>query len=257
MRALGTIIEWNSEQPFEDTEFYTGLLDYFDWWFEVDPRLSKHHDSLSPPAFAFGRDLVHLATYSNEILGWLSPDRIRLPPSLVVVSSMTEAFFFSVRSACDAIASVLAYAACEKPGQAPGGSLRGLIEWADKHNNRVRPDILAVLKSDLAWFWKLRRLRDQIAHGFADAGTFCDGRQFDLILMSTKEKRKAVREPLLPLLASQLKGLVNLSDEAADVVNRVIEFPLSRIKSRVVCGVLIPALHKLITVAPDYAKTPD
>lgn len=28
MRALGTIIEWSSEQPFEETEFYSGLLDY-------------------------------------------------------------------------------------------------------------------------------------------------------------------------------------------------------------------------------------
>jgi hypothetical protein len=32
VRALGTIIEWDSEQPLGKTEFYSGLLDYFDWW---------------------------------------------------------------------------------------------------------------------------------------------------------------------------------------------------------------------------------
>jgi hypothetical protein len=68
VRALGTIIEWDSEQPLAKTEFYSGLLDYFDWWFEVDPRPSEHHDFLSPPSFAFGHDLVNLATYANEIL---------------------------------------------------------------------------------------------------------------------------------------------------------------------------------------------
>jgi hypothetical protein len=30
MRALGTIIEWDSERPLGETEFYSGLLDYSD-----------------------------------------------------------------------------------------------------------------------------------------------------------------------------------------------------------------------------------
>lgn len=119
LRALGTIINWNPDDPLEETEFYSGVLDYYDWWNEIDPRLSKYHDHLSPAAFAFGHDIVNMATYASQILNWLSPDKIRDAPSLVVAGGMAEAFLFSVRSACDAVAAVLAYAACEKPGQAP------------------------------------------------------------------------------------------------------------------------------------------
>jgi hypothetical protein len=251
-RALGTIIDWKPEEALGKTEFYSGLLDYFDWWFEIDPRISKHHDHLSPPTFAFGHDLVNMATYANEILSWLPPGRIRQRVSVVVVSGMAEAFLFSVRSAGDAIASVLAYAAA-KPGQAPSNSLRRLFEWANNNEARVHPDVLAVLRGDLDWFWKLRRIRDDVAHGFADIGAYCDGHQFDLTLMSTKTKQKASREPMLPLLAQQFVSLVDLSNRAADAVNRIIGFPSERKKSRVVCGVLIPALHKLVDVAPNHA----
>src|SRR5690348_8137822 len=132
LRALGTVIDWNPEDPLGQTEYYSGLLDYFDWCYEIDPRLAEHHDDLSPPAFAFGHDLVNMAAYANEILRWLAPRRIQRAPSVVVVSAMAEAFLFSVRSACDAIASVLAYSAA-KPGQAPRNSLRALVEWANKN----------------------------------------------------------------------------------------------------------------------------
>jgi hypothetical protein len=52
MRALGKIIDWKPEEPFGNTEIYTGILDYFDeWWLdEIDPRLNEHHEWLSPPA---------------------------------------------------------------------------------------------------------------------------------------------------------------------------------------------------------------
>jgi hypothetical protein len=255
-RALGAIIDWDPADPLSSTEFHNGMLDYFDWWFEIDPLVSKFHDRLSPPAFAFGHDLVNMATYAHEILNWLSRSK-RNPETAVMVSrAMTEAFFFSVRSACDAVASALAYVASDKLGQAPDSSLRRLIEWAGKNEKRVHPEILAILKADFEWFWELRTLRDQIAHGFVDIGTFYDGHQFDMTVMSTREKRKADRYPLLPLLARQLHGLTDLGDRAARTVNGIVGFPSARHRSRVLSGLFIPALHKLIKVAPQYAKPP-
>jgi hypothetical protein len=252
MRALGTVIHWNPDEPLSKNEFHSGLLDYYDWWDEIDPRIAKHHDQLSPPAFAFGHDLVNMATYANEVLSWLPARRMHRSVSVVVVSGMAEAFLFSLRSACDTIASVLSYSACEKPGQAPN-SLSRLVEWANKNEHRVHPDVLAVLKSDLDWFWKMRRIRDDVAHGFADVVTLCTGHQFDLLVMSTKTNQNAFREPMIPLLAHHLVSLVDLSNRAADAVNQIIDFPLERRKSRVVSGVLIPALYKLVRVAPNYA----
>jgi hypothetical protein len=252
-RALGTVINWNPNAPLTDNELYTGVLDYFDWWFEIDPRLAPYHDYLSPPAFAFGRDLVIMATYVNEILRWLHPKKIWDSTCTVIVAGMAQAFLFSMRSACDALASILAYAAT-KPGQAPDDSLRKLIGWAGKNQSRVHPEVLSILSGDLDWFWKLRRIRDRIAHGLVDPGVFTDRHQFDLILMATKEKRPADREPLLPLLAAQLSGLLELSNQTAYAVNKIVGFPSDRIKSRVVCGVFIPALHTLIKIAPDYSR---
>jgi len=250
-RALGTVIDWNPQEPLGQTEYYSGLLDYYDWWGKVDPRLAKHHDYLSPPAFAFGHDLGNMAAYANEILRWLAPRRIRQAPSVVVVSSMAEAYFFSVRSACDAIASALAYVAT-KPGQAPSNSLRALVEWANKNETRVHPEVLAVLRTDLDWFWKLRRIRDDVAHGYLDISALCDGRQFDLLMFPLRKKEKASREPMMPLLAQQLVRLVELSNSAAEVINRIIDLPAGRKKSRVLSGVLVPALHRLVKVAPNY-----
>lgn len=84
VKALGTIIEW-TEGPLSDHEFYCGLLDYYDYWNSIDPRLQSHHDLLSPAAFALGHDLVNMAAYTSEILRWLSPARIKLAPSVVMV----------------------------------------------------------------------------------------------------------------------------------------------------------------------------
>src|ERR1700730_15348372 len=49
------------------------------------------------------------------------------------------------------------------------------------------------------------------------------------------------------------QGLKVLSDQAACAVNGIIGFPSDRKKSRVVCGVLIPALHKLVEVLTPYS----
>ena len=115
MIALGTIVEASRTRK-EETEFYSGLLDYYDHWSEIDPRLAEHHSHLSRAADVFGHDLVNMATYTHEILGWLAPERIDSDQSVVSVSGMTEAFLVSLRSACDAVGDALAYKACEKPG---------------------------------------------------------------------------------------------------------------------------------------------
>ncbi len=128
MRALGTIVE--SDDGIDPTaSVHCGLLDYYDHWSEVDPRLAAHYHALSRASDVFGHDLVNTATYVSEILGWLPPERIRLPPSVVCVASMTEAFLVSIRSAYDAVAIALSYLCCEKKNQAPTDSLRSLYQW--------------------------------------------------------------------------------------------------------------------------------
>lgn len=84
MTALGTIVDARRTQM-EKTEFYSGLLDYYDNWQEIDPRLADYHGYLSRAADIYGRDLVNLATYAYEILDWLRPERIREPTSVVFV----------------------------------------------------------------------------------------------------------------------------------------------------------------------------
>src|ERR1700748_963370 len=98
VKALGTVIEWSGNRA-TSADFYSGMLDHWDHWQSIDPRLAEHHAVLSLAADAFGHDLVNLATYANGILRWLEPSRIQQSPS--VVGGMTEAFIFTVRSACD------------------------------------------------------------------------------------------------------------------------------------------------------------
>src|SRR5207249_4760031 len=145
------------------------LLDYYDHWNEVDARLAKHHPYLSRSAEVFSYDLVNMATYAHEIIGWLSPDRIRLAPSVVSVAGMTEAFLVSVRSAYDAVGIALSYVACGKPGQAPCDNLRSLIQWANRNKSRVQPRIFALLSIEFESFWRLRTIRDHVVHGGAHA----------------------------------------------------------------------------------------
>lgn len=250
-RALGTIVETYAEME-PATSLHCGLLDYYDHWSEIDPRLDAHHGRLSPGADVFGHDLVNIATYVNEILGWLPANRIQLPPSVVCVAGMTESFLVSIRSAYDAVAMALAYVASEKPGQAPDGSLRALFVWAQRHKLRVRPSVLELLTKDHDEFWDVRTFRDHIVHRGAHANIHCDGRQFNLWLYS--KDGWVTHEPLLPLLARHLKYLFEFADEAAEIINDVIELPHDRIRSRAVEGVLIGSLHQLKAIADDYAR---
>jgi hypothetical protein len=236
----------------EKTEFYSGLLDYYDHWDEIDPRLATHHEYLSRAADIYGRDLVNLATYAYEILNWLSPDRIKERPSVVFVGGMAEAFLVSIRSACDAVALALSYKACKKPGQVPD-DLRSLLSWSRKYESRVEPIIMRLLSADFEWFWNLRSLRDHIVHNGADANIHCDGRQFNLWVHSP-QIGWITREPLLPLLKAKLQSLVSFADRAASAINEIIGFPIDRVGSRVVSGVLIPALHRLLEIADQYAE---
>ncbi len=106
MYALGTVIKTPPEGSGR-SEIASRLLDYYDHWESVDPRLSEHSAALSPCSEAFGHDLVNMATYSTEILRWLRPENIRAPESVVVVGGMTEAFLLSLRAASDVVATAL------------------------------------------------------------------------------------------------------------------------------------------------------
>jgi hypothetical protein len=227
------------------------LLDYYDHWNEIDPRLAVHHGTLSRAADVFGHDLVNLATYVREILDWLPPDRMRCSPSVVYVGSMTEAFLVSVRSAYDAVGLALAYVSCEKSGQAPSESLHSLYNWAQRNPGRVRPGVMTLLSQDHVSFSNIRTFRDHIVHNGAHATIHCDGRQFNLWLHSVNGWM--TREPLLPLLARHTRELIAFADSAASVINDVIDLPDDRRRNRAVEGVLVESLHELQRLQGDYA----
>ena len=250
MRALGTIVKtYPGMEP--ATHVYCGLLDYYDDWNDIDPRLAAHYDHLSRAADIFGHDLVNIATYVSEILGWLPAERIHLSHSVVCVGGMTEAFLVSIRSAYDAVAIALAYVASEKPGQAPAKSLRDLIAWAKRNKSRVRVRVTELLAQEHEALWNVRTLRDYVVHSGAHATIHCDGHQFNLWIHSSKGW--VTREPLLPLLAPHLAHLLALADATSIVINEVIELPNDRLRSRAVEGVLIGCLRQLQAVELDYA----
>ncbi len=252
MRVIGSIIK-TDKFPTTDREIYSGLLNYYDGWHTDDPEFENRNPVLARAASVFGHDLVNLATYTAEILKWLTPERIVKARSVVSVSAMTEAFFVSARSAADAIAAALASQACDKPRQAPARSLNDLVNWSKKNPSRVRPVILKVLSTDLQWFLQLRDFRDEIIHNRAEPIIFRNKRQFWLILMppGSVPTRKT---PLLPLLASQLRELLAFADLAAAAINEITDFPKERVPSRVVSGILIPSLHRLMRIADQYAE---
>lgn len=251
MRALGTVIEVSPDEQLSEYEIWTGVLDYYDHWQSIDARLAEHHDPLSKWAEALGHDLVNLATYSHQILTWLEPGNIRKAESVVVVGGATEAFLLSLRSAVDTIAGAISHAASIKPGQAPRGSLRALLTWAKKNPQRIRASITPVLAGDFAWFWNLRSLRDYIVHDGATPNIHCNGRQFNLWVYAPN-RGWITREPLLPLLKRHVGSLLSFADTASKGINQEIQMPGDRVRSRVVCGLLVPWLHKLIEVADDY-----
>jgi len=252
MLALGTVVEAPA-RPLEETEFHCGILDFYDHWTEIDPRLASYHAHLSKWSEAFGHDLVDLATYAHEILCWLEPTRIRNSQAVIVAGSMTQAFVVSVRMACDAVAAALAYVACEKPGQAPSDSLRALSQWAKKHPTRVRASVAELLSGDLTWFWDVRSIRDYLVHDGCRANIHCDGRQFNLWVFSERDGW-ILRTALLPLLRNHLQKLIGFADRSAEIISRELALPDDRHWSRVVAGVLVPALHRLIAVADQYAE---
>jgi hypothetical protein len=252
MAALGTVTEMPKDGPTVH-EYYVGLLDYWDHWKSIDDRLQPLYKHLSPIAWTVGHDLVQMATYTHEILVRHTPERMEDGGSLVTTSALTEGFLVTCRCACDAIGQALGYVACAKPGQAPSDGLRALADWAKKNSSRVHPEVLKVLSGDLEWFWKLRTIRDYIVHGDADANIFTDREQYYLWVHSLRAGW-ITREPLLPLLASKLKGLTALADQAAGVVNSIISLPADRVRSRTVSGVFIPSLHHLLQVAPRYDR---
>ena len=250
MTALGTLIETPVE--LSENEYCSGFLDYYDHWESVDPRLTDYHDPLSHLSHAFGHDLVHIATHIREIMNWLQPSHLADPRSVVVVGAWTEAFLTSVRTAVDVLAGGIGYVA-SKPGQAPTASLRALVNWAEKNQARVRPEVKQVLSQDLSWFRRLRALRDHVIHSGASVTIHTDGHQFN-IWVYIPGKGWWTREPLLPLLAMQLRSLIAFSNDAAGAINAVIDFPEDRRNSRVVSGVDIPALHSLVKIEGDYAR---
>lgn len=249
-KALGTIISI-SKRHLTGSEIHTGTLDYHDHWSEVDDRLQDHHEHLSPHSEAIANDIVNMATYSAQILHYLKPTNIRKPESVVVVGGMTEAYFYSLRSSCDSIAAMIAYVASDNPGQVSAKSLKSLIDWAAKNPTRVRPAVRSLMTADFDWFFKLRSLRDQLAHHGVSATIHCDGRQFNLWMHSHKEGWKT-REPLLPLLADSVTNLLQFSDNAAKAINELCEIPKDRLGSRAVSGVLVHELHELLRVSAAY-----
>ncbi|MFL9823427.1 hypothetical protein [Rhodoplanes sp. SY1] len=251
LKALGSIIEW-SDWDLTENDLYSGMFDYWDHWESIDPRLTSHYTVLSAASDAFGHDIVNLATFTHEILNWLDQSRIQDARSVVAVSAMTEAFMYTVRTACDVIASALAEYASEKPGQVPKNGLRDLLSWSQKNETRLRPAVTKVLTSDFDWFWKLRSFRDALAHRGANANIASDGRQFYLWLYG--QHGWITREPLLPLINDQLRKLLSFADQSAHAINLIIGMPADRIKSRVLHGILIPSLHDLSREAPNYSN---
>jgi len=247
LRALGTVVEW-SGGGLTDNDLYSGMFDYWDDSESIDARLAAHHSVLSPASEAFGHDVVNLATFTNEILRWLDKSRMWEGRGVVVVSAMTEAFMYTVRSACDVVATALAEYASEKPGQVPKNGLRDLLDWSQKNNSRLRPPVAKVLASDFGWFWKLRRLRDALAHRGETAIILTDRHQFYLL------GHVPHQEPLVPLIEGQFSKLLSFADQSADAINSIIGMPVDRIKSRVVHGILIPALHELSRIALNFSN---
>jgi len=251
LTALGTTVQFRPEV--HKHQIHSGILDYYDQWDGIDPRLAKHHGRLSVASQTVANELVCMATYTHILLEWNASDKIVRDESVVMAGAMTKSFMVSVRSACDGVASALAYVACEKPGRAPSNSLADLIRWAKKNPERLRPPIAKLLEQPLDWFWYLRSLRDHVVHGGAQSNIYSDRRQFYLWVHSPR-LGWVTREPLLPLLAKQLNQLVDLGNRAAEVINPIIEMPCDRIRSRAVEGIHVPALHELARIAGDYAR---
>ncbi|MCY3823350.1 MAG: hypothetical protein OXG62_05725 [Nitrospinae bacterium] len=252
LQALGTIISTAAREPTSD-ELHCGLFDYYDHWREKDQRLDERHDSISHVAEVYAHDLVNLSVYAGQILHWLRPENIQSPPSVVVVSAVTEAFITVARSACDGLGVALSQVASENQGQVPKDSLRALLNWACNHPNRVAKEVRPAFDYDFEWFWQLRSIRDYLVHKGAHANIHCDTKQFNLWL-HIPNKGWIKREPLLPILAQTTQNLIDLGDHISKFVEDRMPLPNDRYRTRMLQGVTIHSLYELIKVAPKYAK---
>ena len=250
-KALGSIITTAQREPTTD-EVHCGLFDFYDHWEHVDPRLSEHHDPLSHVADVFAHDLVNLSAYAQEILYWLRPENIRSVASVVVVGALTEAFIVSARSACDGLSIALSYVASVKKKQAPSGSLRALLTWGKENPHRVVAGVKPAFECDYDWFWKLRSFRDYLIHCGATPTIHCDGRQFNLWLHHST-RGWIERKPLLPILADVTENVIKLAQRISESVICRFPLPCDRHRTRMLHGVTIRSLHRLVDIAPDYA----
>jgi hypothetical protein len=255
IRALGSIVR-SPDTDISDYDLYLKLLDGHDHWKTNDPRLAKHYDLLSRSLEAFAYDILGMSVVAHEILGWL--DKLHSGEEhgaeVVTVGTLTEAYILSARTACDALAFLLGEVVPLKKGQAPKDSLRGLVEWAKANASRIDARAVPLLTSDFGWFYRIRSLRDRIIHDGCFCNIHTDRHQFNLWVHSHRSGW-ITREPLFPLLASMYTAIATFSDKAADVIYAIIELPEDRRRSRVLSGIRIPALKKLVDLAPDYSKS--
>jgi hypothetical protein len=100
-------------------------------------------------------------------------------------------------------------------------------------------------------FWRIRTLRDYVIHEGARANIHYDGRQFNLWIISSKGT--VTFEPLLPFLALHIRHLLAFADFAALIINKQVQLPIDRLRSRAVEGVLVGSLHQLQAIERDYA----
>lgn len=252
-RALGALVKRKSDIT-HDNEIASRAFDYYDDIQYFDPRLAPHQSELSPYCEALGYDLNNIACYISQILYWMDPQQLRNDArSLVMASAMTEATLVSVRCGGDAIAGMLGYIAAKKPGQAPRKSLYDLVEWASKNQKRLRDEAAWLTDHDFEWFKRARTIRDHLVHnnGYAVIGT--DRKQFFLFINSSPNVWLA-REPLLPLLKDLIVGLIRLSETVGVSLGQVLNVPADRINSRVLHGIIIPSLNKLLRSADLYKK---
>ena len=251
MKAIGSIIITAQREPTAD-EIHCGLFDYYDHWDEVDPRLKNHHAPLSHVANVYAHDVVNLSAYAQQILFWLKPENLRSANSVVVVGALAEAFITSARSTCDGLSVALSYVASEKRGQATGNSLSALLKWADKNPHRVAAAVRPAFEYDFDWFWSLRSIRDHLVHKGVNPTIHCDSRQFNLWLHHSAHGWIA-REPLLPMLASITQDVIDLGQHIAEFVNRGVPLPRDRHHTRMLHGITINSLHRLLNLAPEYS----
>jgi hypothetical protein len=254
IRALGSAGK-ATEPDTSEYEIYLKFLDGYDHWSEADPRLAKYYDALTRGTSAFAYDILVMSVVAHEILGWLDKlhRRENHGEEVVTVGMLTEAFILSARTACDAIAFSLGDVAPLKKGQAPKDSLRGLIEWAKTNTGRIDARAVPLLTADFGWFYRIRSLRDRIIHDGCHCNIHTDGHQFNLWVHSDRSGW-ILREPLFPFLTAMYTSIRNFSNEAADVIYQIIELPEDRRHSRVLSGIRIPALTKLVEITPSYSR---